>query len=536
MRVRAAPSLRLTLLAGAALIAALAVAAAGLTAWGNARTARLIAAATEAQARIELLAQASARVGDYALVALDGASAGLDPVAREARLAPRADAVRAALGAFDAALARAVAAAASRSEAAQTALAARSLGLARMRSSFESLARTAPESAAPMELRARLDSFATLFAPLLNDAIEAERRAARGALVALEAHRAAVQRLAAAIALGAAAALAFYHLVLVRPLLGRLGRVAAAAEAVGSGELDRTPPVDRRDELGLVFAQIRRMAARLRRARDAVARDRARLEEIVAERTAALSAANARLAGVDAERRRLFADVGHELRTPLTVILAETELTAGGAEAGPEEMRAALGVIRARARRLNRRIEDLLRVARSESGQLELEARPFDLAAAAREAVEDAAPLARRAKVRLAPPPPCAAAPAALGDPDWTRQVIAGVLENAIRHSAAGDTIEVALAAEAGRIEARITDEGDGVRAADQGRIFERHARGASRGLGFGVGLALARWVMEAQGGRVALESPAPRPAGAPAGRGPGARVTLTLPATGAGA
>jgi len=228
--------------------------------------------------------------------------------------------------------------------------------------------------------------------------------------------------------------------------------------------------------------------------------------------------------------------VGHELRTPLTVILAETELTAGGAEAGPEEMRAALGVIRARARRLNRRIEDLLRVARSESGQLELEARPFDLAAAAREAVEDAAPLARRAKVRLAPPPPCAAAPAALGDPDWTRQVIAGVLENAIRHSAAGDTIEVALAAEAGRIEARITDEGDGVRAADQGRIFERHARGASRGLGFGVGLALARWVMEAQGGRVALESPAPRPAGAPAGRGPGARVTLTLPATGAGA
>ena len=171
-----------------------------------------------------------------------------------------------------------------------------------------------------------------------------------------------------AIALGAALLLAGYYLGLVRPLLGRLDRVARAAEAVGAGAFDRAPPVDRRDELGLVFAQINRMAARLGRARRALERDRARLEATVAERTAALSAANARLEAIDAERRRLFADVGHELRTPLTVILAETELAAAAGPVGEAELREALEVIGARARRLNRRIDDLLRVARSESG------------------------------------------------------------------------------------------------------------------------------------------------------------------------
>ena len=254
-------------------------------------------------------------------------------------------------------------------------------------------------------------------------------------------------------------------------------------------------------------------------------RDRARLEATVAERTAALSAANARLEEIDAERRRLFADVGHELRTPLTVILAETDLAARPGTVGEAELREALAMIAARARRLNRRIDDLLRVARSESGQIELEALPFDPGAAAAEAIEDVAPLARRARVELVPR--LGPAPAALGDRDWARQVIAGVIENAVRHSPSGAAIEVAVAAEARKIAVTVTDEGEGVRQADQDRMFERHMRGARRGLGFGVGLALARWVMTRQGGAIALQSPV----GRPGARGPGTRVTLTFQA-----
>jgi signal transduction histidine kinase len=116
-------------------------------------------------------------------------------------------------------------------------------------------------------------------------------------------------------------------------------------------------------------------------------------------------------------------------------------------------------------------------------------------------------------------------APAARGDRDWSRQVVAGVLENAIRHSPAGGAIEVAVGPAGAKIAVIVTDEGVGVAEADRDRIFDRHVRGARRGLGFGVGLALARWVMERQGGTIALESPA----GAVGARGPGTRVTLTF-------
>jgi signal transduction histidine kinase len=501
--LRPGPSLRLRLLVGAGLIAALAAVAAGLTVWGNARTAELIAAASAAQQRIDLLGRLSARVGDYALVALEGAGAGLAAPERSERLAGRAEPVRAAFAAVEASRARAGEAP--------------GLGLARMRASFETLARAAPDTADLPALRARLDSFATLFAPLLDEAIEAERRAAREAEASLDRQGRLMWTLALAIALGAAGLLAAFHLVLVRPLLGRLDRVSRAAEAVGAGAF-RPVAVDRRDELGLVFARINRMAARLARGRRALERDRARLEATVTARTAELSTANARLEATDAERRRLFADVGHELRTPLTVILAETDLAARPGADEPE-LRAALAVISARARRLNRRIDDLLRVARSESGELELDAGPFDLAAAAADAIDDIAPLARRARVALAP----RLAPAvALGDCDWSRQVIAGVLDNAVRHSPPGTSVEVAVTAAGAKIAVTVTDQGEGVPEADLERIFTRHVRGARRGLGFGVGLALARWVMTRQGGAIALDSPGP---------GRGTRVTLSFPA-----
>lgn len=515
----AAGPLRLRLLAGAGMIAVLALAAAAIAAWSGARSAMLIAEATGAQRRVELFGQISARVSDYALVAVEGANSGIDPDERRERLQVRAEAVRAAFRAAERALAQTVEDAANLPEEERQRRAARSVSLARMQANFEALARRAPQAEDAPMLRAQLDTFATLFAPLLAQAIEVERRAGQRAQIAAEEQRQLMQGLALGIAALAALLYAGFALGLIRPLLRRLDRVAAAADAVGRGAFSTVPPVDRRDELGLVFAQVARMAARLGRGRAAVERDRARLEEIVAERTAALQEANARLEEIDAERRRLFADIGHELRTPLTVILAETEI-AGHEAADPEEVRGAITTIRARARRLNRRIEDLLRVARSETGQIELEDRGFDLAAAIGDAMDDVAALARRARVTLA----ADLAPVmARGDRDWSRQVVAGVLENAIRHSPEGAAVTVALGARGDKISAAISDEGDGVPEADQSRVFERGIRSGRRGLGFGIGLALAAWVMERQGGMIALASPIRSDPDRP-----GTRVTLT--------
>ena len=525
LRRRARASLRLRQLLGAALIAAAAILAALLAAWGSSETARLLAGGSASQARMDLLAQISGRVSDYALVAMDATAVRQAREERTARLARRAQLVHESLAALERAYASAVAEAEHLGETEQNQRAARSLGLARMRANFDALSRSLPELRDPEELRATLDSYAILFTPLLAEAIDAERRASAQAQAALDRLRGRMQLLAVVVAVTASALLVLFHLALIRPLLDRLGRVAAAAEAVGRGDFDATPPVDRHDELGLVFARIGRMAARLGRGLRALERDRARLAEAVDERTAELSAANARLERADAERRRFFADVGHELRTPLTVILAETDLAARAQALSEAEFREALGVIGARARRLNRRIEDLLRVARSESGQIELDDRAFDLARAARDAVADMAPLAKRARVRLAPALPPAAQ--AMGDPDWSRQVVAGLIENAIRHSYEGGAIEVALVEQSDKLLLSVTDEGEGVPPEARAHLFRRHMRGSDRGLGFGVGLALARWIMERQGGGIVLESPVPR-AGACAGaRGPGTRVVL---------
>jgi signal transduction histidine kinase len=283
-------------------------------------------------------------------------------------------------------------------------------------------------------------------------------------------------------------------------------------------------PLGARDELAVLFARINQATARLARRRDAVARDRARLEAIVDERTAALREANARLERADTDRRRFFADVGHELRSPLTVILAEAELAAGATE--DPALREALATIRTRALRLNRRVDDLLRIARSESGQLGLDRRPVDLAAVARLAADDLAPLVRKAGARVDFADTGEAF--VIGDPDWLRQIAGGLIGNALKHGGPGVAVRLTTGVGSDGTFLEVTDDGPGLPEDDHARVLARFGQGrpedpATRraGGGFGIGLTLARWVAEAHGGRLDLRSPVAN------GRGLAVRVTL---------
>lgn len=540
-RKRCVPGLRLRLLSGSGMLALLAAAAALLAAYGAAQSARHIDLAARAEVRIELLGALSGRIGDYAIVAVEQAAApGLEAGERLARITSRAAEVRTAFDRLDGALARAVEDARELGSDKQAERAARGLGLARMRALFDALdkALTAGSAeSAGTALRAELDSFATRFSPLLNQSIDDERRTREAAFAAAESLRGRLVLASGGVFLAAGLAVVLFHLGITRPLLARLGRAATAAAAIGRGGFATRVAGRGHDELGLLFAQLNRAAARLGRDRAAIDADRARLEEIVDDRTRALSEANARLAAADTERRRFVADVGHELRTPLTVILAEAELNLAGDTPDAAETRASFATIQARARRLNRRIDDILRIARSESGQIDLEAAPFDLAEAAAEAIDDVEGLARRRQVMIG----LVAGSRVFveADRDWTRQVVAGLLDNAIRHAPQGGRIRVAVSPEGCRHGAvSVADEGPGIAPEDLGRIFERFARGGSAdgapgaGRGFGVGLALARWVAERQSGSVEALSPAPEPVACDA-RGPGARFRLILPVAG---
>lgn len=556
-------SLRARFLLAVGLLALVAVAAALALVLGISAATRDIETAAAAHRRVELLGSLSARVGDYALLLLQAATpAGAEPAGNEppgatqTRLDGARGHVEQAFDDLDAALR--VEIDRTPGATAKTQIATRSIVLARMRARFRALdrqalamlAETTPGVPAdPNRLRAALDTFATSFAPLLAELIDEERRTSLVAQSETKALRDRVTLLGVAAVCSVLLLAVFVYLGVVRPVAARAAAVARAVGDIGAGRFDTRLAVGGRDELSLLMLSVNRMAARLARREAGVVADRARLTEIIEASTADLRAANRSLEAVDTARRRFFADVSHELRTPLTVILGEADVTLRAAHNAESVYRAALTTIRQRGRRLRRRVEDLLRVARSENGQIELAHGTVDIAQMVADAVEDVSALGRTAGVRLVPDVP-AALPAIPGDGDWLRQVVAGVLENAVRHSPSGSDVRVLARAGAETIEIMVLDEGPGIPAAVLPHVFERFFRGgasAERGLGYGIGLSLAKWIVDQHHGAIEIESPA-RPDGPAAGSGtdgaqsaicgeaglgarpPGTRVTLRLP------
>ncbi|MFD1701767.1 ATP-binding protein [Methylopila henanensis] len=484
-----------------------------------------------AQRRLELLSSLSGRVGDYALVAMQTTEAKGQPD----RLSLPRKRVQETFVRLDEEIARAVVRSSDEEHA--TLIAARSRVLAQMRGRFDFLDRQALESirdarlgqAGNVErLRTAMDTFAAAFGPSLSQAIEEERATANAAQAAMAELRARLLPGAiGGVGIATLLALAAYR-ALARPLVSRISQVAAAAADIARGRTDIRLPVRGHDELSLAMMRFNRMASQLARKEARLMAAQARLQEVIDERTAELRGANERLSDIDRARRRFFTDVSHELRTPLTVILGEADVTLRG-KGDVAALTAALTTIRSRARRLHRRVEDLLRVARSESGQLELELEPVeikDLLADVREAME---PAARARGIALV----VDAGDFDLqveADGDWMRQVIEGLVANALRHSTYGGTVRLIAGIDsADTVTVAVSDDGEGIAEADLPHVFERFYRGAQadrESSGFGIGLALARWVIERHSGSISLDSRTAAP-----GRAPGTTVTIRLPA-----
>ena len=223
------------------------------------------------------------------------------------------------------------------------------------------------------------------------------------------------------------------------------------------------------------------------------------------------------------ERERAFvADAGHELRTPLAILRAELELAARPGRT-PESLRAAVQHAAEETDRLIGLAEDLLLLARADSGQQFLSPRPFRLAevvaAAARGATHRAADRAVRVDVRC---------PADLGvraDPGRVRQAVDNLLDNAVRHAPDGSLVEVVVSAPSPvTVVIEVLDQGPGFAPDFLPHAFERFQRAqaarARDGGGTGLGLAIVRAVADAHGGHVRAGN---RPGG-------GAMVALVLP------
>lgn len=241
--------------------------------------------------------------------------------------------------------------------------------------------------------------------------------------------------------------------------------------------------------------------------------------ETVAE---SFNAMAARLADVEATRRRLLADLGHELRTPLATIEAYVEAAEDGVAVDDEET---WTVIRTQTARLRRLSEDIAAISRAEEHALNMRPRRVAAAAMVNAAVVAARPRYCAKGVTL-DERVTGDAGDVYADTERMAQVFTNLLDNALRHTEAGGRVVIAADRASGGVRFTVTDTGEGISAVHLPHIFERFYRADAarnrRDGGSGIGLAIVRAIAAEHGGRASATS---------AGPGTGATFTVILPA-----
>jgi len=275
-----------------------------------------------------------------------------------------------------------------------------------------------------------------------------------------------------------------------RRIAGPVGRLARAVQELASGCYNvRVPPA----ALGPEFATL----------------------------TGSFNEMAGRLGSIETTRRRLLADLGHEMRTPLATLDAYLD----GLEDGVVALEpASLAVLRTQTRRLTRLTEDITAVSRAEEHQLDLHLRPTTVNALTAAALTAAADRFRGRGVDLI----IQAVPEQLPvvvDPDRIGQVLGNLLDNALRHTPAGGQVTLRAQASGHTVTIAVSDTGEGIPAEHLPHLFERFyrvdsARDRVHG-GSGIGLAIAKALVEAHGGQIAATS---------AGPGRGSTLQVTLP------
>jgi len=274
-----------------------------------------------------------------------------------------------------------------------------------------------------------------------------------------------------------------------RRALGDLDRIRAALARVADGERDVRTGVGGRDELGTLAADVDSMVARL--------------------------------AAEEQARRGLIAAVSHDLRTPITSLQLLAEAI-DDEIVDPATRRDYLGRMTTHVRQLAALIEDLFELSRLEAGDIHWSMEQVRLPELLEETVEAMQPHAAAGGVAVRAE--VAGEVAARANPEQLQRVLFNLIQNAIRHTPADGSVTVRAEPGARGVEIEVADTGEGIAAADRERVFDAFVQGngrASRTDGAaGLGLAIARAIVEAHGGRIWLADTAL-----------GTRVRFSLPA-----
>jgi signal transduction histidine kinase len=208
----------------------------------------------------------------------------------------------------------------------------------------------------------------------------------------------------------------------------------------------------------------------------------------------------AKLDEVEVQRRELVANVSHELRTPIAALRARLENLADGVEALDQD---AVGAMLKATSRLSALVDQLLELAQFESGAARLDESRFAVDDLIREAVEEVAPVNPDVRLVVATETDLKVN----GDHARLHEVLTNLLTNAVRHSPAHGRVEVSVSVRAAGVRIEVADQGPGIPPEELERVFDRFYRvdsaRASNAGGAGLGLAIARSIIELHGGSV---------------------------------
>jgi signal transduction histidine kinase len=242
------------------------------------------------------------------------------------------------------------------------------------------------------------------------------------------------------------------------------------------------------------------------------------------EKTGELERANVALREADRFKSEFLALTSHELRTPLTGIMGFTRLVLDGLYEDEDEMRRMLMDSYTSSQHLLQLLNDILDLAKIESGRMQILLEPFSLQVLVDEVKAIVQAYPHRAEVELLWPEDLAGMPEALVDPGRLKQVLINLLSNSLKFTKEG-SVQVVVERGFGVMTLAVTDTGIGVSQEAQGRLFQKfvqaeggHAREYG---GTGLGLVICKHLMEMMNGTITLASE---------GAGLGTSLTLTVP------
>ncbi len=290
--------------------------------------------------------------------------------------------------------------------------------------------------------------------------------------------------------------------LLAHGLTRRLEAVSRVTMAIAAGNFTRRAPVNTENEVGRLAEDVNRMAAHLETAMGELQKARKQAED-------ALRA-----------RQELAASVSHELRTPLAVVQAHLDTlalrhassaSASGPGADIAMPESTLHALQHETERLAGLIDDLFSLSRAETGVMQVQCAPVDVAALVQEVAALLRPLAQsEGKIALSVET-WPGLPPALADADRLRQIISNLVRNAVRYTPEGGIIGLSVVVEGAWIVVSVADTGSGIPPEHLPHVFDRfyrvdEARTRSSG-GAGLGLAIVREFVELMGGHVTVES-----------------------------